>query len=289
MNRLWVFRTKMRSGHAGMSLRVLICAASYEQEVDLQLLIKSNSRLSKWLSTGLLVGILGVSGCATSGQPGADFDDPYEAVNRNVHDFNKGLDTVLFNPVSQVYGTVVPGVVRDKITNFSYNLEVPGQVVNDVLQGRVEDTVHNAFRFVLNSTVGVLGLFDPATSFGLERRSTDFGETLHVWGAGEGAYVSVPVFGPSTQRDFAGDVVDYFLNPLSVFVRPPESYLNSAAWLAENASYRYDFSDTVDSLLYESADSYAQARLIYLQNRRFELGQSGEDTYIDPYEDLYSE
>ncbi|OSP54191.1 hypothetical protein BV911_14090 [Pseudoruegeria sp. SK021] len=241
------------------------------------------------LTAILAVAVLALGACATTSPEGAEFNDPYEPVNRSIHGLNKGLDTVVFRPASAVYGTVVPGPVRDKVTNFSYNLELPGQVINNVLQGRIDNSVHNTFRFMLNSTLGVLGLFDPATSFGLERRKTDFGETLHVWGAGEGAYVAVPVFGPSTQRDFAGDVVDYVLNPVSLVLVPPESYATAAAWVGENASYRYDFSDTVDALLYESADSYAQARLIYLQNRRYELGDDGGDTYIDPYEDLYSE
>ncbi|QDY69905.1 VacJ family lipoprotein [Qingshengfaniella alkalisoli] len=233
----------------------------------------------------------GLAGCATS-SPDADItgvNDPYENVNRSVHDFNRGVDRRVYRPVANAYGVVFPKLAREGVANFSNNAGIPGQVVNNVLQGEVENTVHNTFRFLINSTLGVVGIFDPATSIGLERRDTDFGETLHVWGVGEGAYVALPFLGPSTQRDVAGDVFDFFLNPLSAVTAGPESYLPTGAWVLENAGDRYEFSNSVDSVLYGSSDSYAQTRQIYLENRRFELGDTEQDSYIDPYEELYNE
>jgi len=140
------------------------------------------------------------------------------------------------------------------------------------------------------------GLFDPASSFGLEPRDTDFGETLHVWGTGEGAFVEVPFKGPSTERDLIGDIVDAALNPLGrilpVEAQGPARAIRVAAKLADRAQ----FGLTVDEILYDSADSYAQTRLIYLQNRRFELARNGRGTAqdlaptgdFDPYADAPS-
>jgi phospholipid-binding lipoprotein MlaA len=231
-----------------------------------------------------------VSGCATSSPPGSEFNDPYESTNRAVHSFNKGFDTALFRPVSMAYGTVLPEYVRQRFNNVQSHFRLPSDTVNAALQGRGENSVHNFFRFVVNSTVGVLGIFDPATSMGLEDRGTDFGETLYVWGAGEGAYLEVPFFGPYTQRSLTGEIVDVVLNPLSVIsLSPPESFIPAGTYVAEAADYRYEFADTVDGILYESADSYAQMRLIYLDNRRFELGDTSQSTAIDPYEELFGE
>lgn len=240
------------------------------------------------------LGALALGACTTGTPAGpGEFNDPYENTNRKIHSFNKSMDTGIYRPVSNAYGTVVPIAVRTGVNNVSETIDLPRRVVNSLLQGDVETGVHNTFRFLLNATLGVAGIFDPATSFGVEERDTDFGETLHVWGVGEGAYLAVPFFGPSNQRDLAGDVVDLVTNPLSYVLTPPQSYVGPGSTLGENADYRYTFQDTVDGILYDSADSYAQSRVIYLESRRFELGiPSGggtgeaEDDIFDPYEDF---
>ncbi len=94
-------------------------------------------------------------------------------------------------------------------------------IVNNLLQGRLENAAHNSVRLLFNSTIGLGGLFDIATDIGLEERSTDFGATLHVWGAEEGAYVVLPLLGPSTERDALGTIVDFFTNPLTYALNPP--------------------------------------------------------------------
>jgi phospholipid-binding lipoprotein MlaA len=198
--------------------------------------------------------------------------------------------------VSQAYATVVPDPIRRPVTNLATNLDLPGDILNDVLQGNAGDAGHNTFRLAVNATLGVGGLFDPASSMGLERRDTDFGETLHVWGAGEGTYIELPVLGPSTDRDLAGRIVDAALNPTRMLI-PADA---QAARRAVNAGAVLDtrdrFRDTIDSTLYESADSYAATRLIYLENRRFRLGQGGgaaPDTGLDagpdPFADPFGE
>lgn len=246
----------------------------------------SNSRrISGFPALAAILSLLLVNGCVTSGPAGAEFNDPYEAVNRNIHGFNKGVDRTLYRPVSTAYGTVVPKPVRMGVNNVSRNLGDPQNSVNALLQGRVENTVVSLFRFIINSTVGLAGVFDPATGLGLEKRDTDFGETLHVWGVGEGAYIAQPFFGPSTQRDTVGDVVDLFTDPFAPFLSYPEAVYPTAAWVLENADYRYEYNDSLNQVLYDSADSYAQSRLIYLENRRFELGEDAGAAYVDPYDD----
>lgn len=230
---------------------------------------------------GILLALLFVTGCATP-QPGAAVNDPYEATNRQVHAFNVGLDRAVLRPAGQL-ANKAPEFVTGPVVNFSNNVSLPGMVVNNVLQGDIGGTVTNTMRFLLNSTVGVLGLFDPAGAIGITEVKTDFGETLTVWGVGEGPYVVLPLLGPSTARDAVGEIVDLALNPLDQVGLQPQIDYGTYARVGEIIIDRGAFGDTLDSVLYDSADSYAQARLIYLQNRRFELGEDAVDGYIDPY------
>lgn len=230
---------------------------------------------------GILLALLLVTGCAAP-QPGAAVNDPYEATNRQVHAFNVGLDRAVLRPAGQL-ANKAPEFVTGPVVNFSNNVSLPGMVVNNVLQGDIGGTVTNTMRFLLNSTVGVLGLFDPAGAIGITEVKTDFGETLTVWGVGEGPYVVLPLLGPSTARDAVGEIVDLALNPLDQVGLQPQIDYGTYARVGEIIIDRGAFGDTLDSVLYDSADSYAQARLIYLQNRRFELGEDAVDGYIDPY------
>ena len=235
----------------------------------------------------LTVSVLGA--CGTPENAG-DVRDPFEAQNREVHEINRDLDRSIVRPVSQAYGTVVPEPVRRSIGNFSSNLDLPGIVLNDLLQFKLGDAVNNTGRFLFNSTVGIAGLFDPATAIGIYERDADFGETLHTWGVGEGSYVELPLLGPSTERDAVGKIFDFAANPTRAFIPGDVRSAGTAASITDRVGDRYKFSDTVDSVLYESADSYAQARLLYLQNRRYELGGvTGEPEYLDVYEDPYAQ
>lgn len=233
----------------------------------------------------------GLSACTFSQDPALRTDginDPYETQNRAVHRFNKGFDTSIARPLSQGYA-VVPVEVRDSFSNFSENLSMPGVAINSLLQGDLRGTGLATVRFVMNSTIGLAGLIDAADELGIPAHETDFGETMAVWGAGEGAYIELPFFGPSTQRDTVGFVVDFFTNPLTFATidTSPERYIPPTAYGADALNQRDKRKETIDSILYDSADSYAQSRSIYLQNRRFELeGSAGSavDPYIDPYQ-----
>lgn len=230
---------------------------------------------------------LAIGGCATP-DPSAEYNDPYEARNRAVHAENKALDSFLFgNPTREGVVPTLPEPVAQGLGNVAGNLGEPGDVMNGLLQGDTEIAVTSTFRFVLNSTVGLAGIFDVASAIGLPETDTDFGETLAVWGVREGAYLELPILGPSTERDFAGKVVDFAIDPISLIAGPGESGAATAARIGSAIGSRQQYSDTVEAILYESADSYAQARLLYLQNRRFELGEEADD--FDPYEDPYAE
>lgn len=231
----------------------------------------------------LLAGLAACGGGAPNAVSPDGVFDPYETQNRKVHAFNRGLDRALVRPAAIGYSTVLPDEVEDSIGHFASNLGQPSVMVNSLLQGDLRGAGLSTVRFLTNSTLGIFGLADVAAEFNLPEHDTDFGETLHVWGAREGPYLELPVLGPSTVRDTTGIVVDLFTNPLSYVVDEPERYYGTAAGVASGLSTRGRFTETVDSILYESADSYAQARLIYLQNRRFELGDADPGAEIDPF------
>lgn len=237
----------------------------------------------------LALSALVLSACSVPETP-TDVHDPYERMNRHFHATNKVSDRIFFRPASQVYGTLVPRPVRTGLSNAADNLNGPRNVVNDFLQGQPEDAGHNLFRFLVNTTIGLFGFFDPAgSSFGLEERDTGFGETLAVWGAPEGAYLELPLFGPSTERDAAGTLVDVLTNPVTLF-SDEGGRVAAVTSLPSVLNSRYELAETVDGILYESADSYAQLRLFYLESRRFELGgQTSAENAFAPYQNLYDE
>ncbi|WP_265500187.1 MlaA family lipoprotein [Paracoccus beibuensis] len=242
----------------------------------------------------LLLGALAAAGCAS--QPvqrdGVSISDPYEAQNRRVHAFNKALDAQVIGPVAnRLKGKGdaprdpdAPIGPLQMVINAGRNLSLPVKVVNGLLQGRPGNAGQNLTRFAVNTTLGLGGLFDPAADgFGVTERDTDFGETLAVWGVPEGAYLELPVLGPSTQRDAVGQVVDLLINPLYHVLDGGESAAVFGLRVASKAGDRARFGDSVDGILQGSADSYAQLRLIWLMNRRHDLGE--ERAEYDPYDD----
>lgn len=221
-----------------------------------------------------------LAGCSAPVASGVH--DPLEGANRRVHAANVALAGALPS------GGGARGPVAQELlvtaSNVTGNLSLPGKVLNSVLQGRPEPAVKNTFRFLINSTLGVAGLFDPAgTDFALPETDTDFGETLHVWGVGEGPFVMLPVLGPSTARDTVGRVVDVVIDPSDGWFTSEQKWALRGLRVASKLGEAGQFSGTMDSILSDSADSYAQLRLIYLQKRRYELGQASEDDFYDPY------
>lgn len=231
--------------------------------------------------------VLSLAGCATqdpAAKAAGEVFDPYENTNRSVHKLNLAVDRFAFRPASKGYVAIVPAPMVTSFSSFAENLSMPGQAVNALLQGNPKLAGQALARFALNTTIGFLGLANPASDFNLPEVNTDFGQTLAVWGVGEGAYVELPLYGPSTARDATGIVVDFFTNPIGYARNNPADNISLYAEIVRRMGNRGRYSDTVDSILYESADSYAQARLLYLQNRRFELGETAEISEIDPFE-----
>ena len=227
-----------------------------------------------------------LAGCSPAVDP-MTTRDPIEPFNRQVHAFNRGFDKMALRPVA--VSTKGNGEGAKRISDFSANLGKPADILNNLLQLRLVKASENTLRFGMNTIFGLGGLFDVATAAGMPANDTDFGETLHIWGFGEGTYLEVPFMGPSTTRDLAGTIVDVVIDPVNTLNR--DQVLGVAGVkLAAKVADRGRYSDFIDSVLYESADSYAQARLLYLQNRRHQLGQDADDAgFVDPYEDPYAE
>jgi len=244
----------------------------------------SLSRKSVGVAAIVTFGLL--SACSVA-PDGAEIYDPYESTNRSIHDFNKSVDSALLRPVSTSIATLPPELT-DRVVDFANNVALPGMVVNGLLQGDLGGAITNTFRFIVNSTVGVGGLLDPASAIGIYEETTDFGETLSVWGVPEGAYQEIPLLGPSTERDTVGFIVDTVFNPIAFVGANYQADYSLAATVGGKLVRRGRFAETVDSILYDSADSYAQSRLLYLQSRRFALGGADTSAYLDPYADNYS-
>lgn len=241
------------------------------------------------------VALLALSACGPAALPPGDrIADGNEAQNRAVHRFNLALDRAIVGPTARGYGSVVPEPLRDGVDNFAANLSQPSYILNNLLQVRVGQASQNLIRFMLNSTIGIGGLFDPATALGVQAAETDFGQTLHIWGVGEGDFVMLPGFGPSTTRDTVGLIVDMATNPVRQVVPEADRRYVTATQLLDRLGDRYEVDDVFDGLINDSADSYLQLRSLYLQNRRFALGGAsaaqtagGDDIYADPYIDPY--
>lgn len=216
--------------------------------------------------------------------------DPFEEENRKMHAFNKSLDKILVRPLGKGYSGIFPDELENLINRFAFNISIPGAIVNNVLQGNMKGASEDLYRFTVNSTIGLGGLFDTASELSMPTATkADFGQTLHVWGVPQGAYIELPILGASTERDTVGKVVDLFTNPLSYVIPSPQKNYTTGASLFSRLGDRGRFAETVDSILYDSADSYAQARSLYLQNRAFELGKATGGAYVDPYDDPYSD
>lgn len=169
--------------------------------------------------TLFLCSTLTVTGCATTSDPSKvsasamNPADPYENFNRTMYGFNLGVDKYLLKPIADGYKTVTPDFMQTGVTNFFNNLKGINVALNDLLQGKLEQSAMDFGRFTTNSTIGLLGLFDIASELGLPQNTEDFGQTLAVWGVDQGPYLVLPVFGPTTARDGSAIIVDKAANP----------------------------------------------------------------------------
>ncbi|MFQ5418447.1 MAG: VacJ family lipoprotein [Myxococcota bacterium] len=194
--------------------------------------------------------------------------DPFESTNRRVFYFNQQVQTYFVDPVTRGYRFLVPGPARRGIRRAVLNLHSPKTLVNDLLQLRFVDAAETLGRFVLNSTLGVGGLLDPAIEAGWERHESDFGQTLATYGVGAGSYLMVPVFGPTTVRDGFGTVVDLAFQPLTYILGPTDVLLQVYIGSGTGLTAIDDVHDELEALEGSSVDYYAALRSAYLQSRR---------------------
>ncbi|MBD2858497.1 VacJ family lipoprotein [Spongiibacter sp. KMU-158] len=196
---------------------------------------------------------------------GDDPRDPWEGLNRKIFEFNDAADRYVLRPVAKGYKEVTPSVVDQSIGNFFNNLEELRNFGNGILQAKPSVAGLAVGRFLINTTIGVLGLFDVAGNIGLERHSEDFGQTLAVWGVESGPYLVIPFFGPSTLRDGVGRGVDGYTSPNRAVDPEAASYALSGLDLLQLRASLLG----ADELI--SGDRYTFFKGVYLQRRDFEI------------------
>jgi phospholipid-binding lipoprotein MlaA len=216
----------------------------------------------------LTLGIGLLCGCAH--HPADDPADPLEPVNRAVFTFNIKADKYVLKPVALGYIDVVPAKVRAHVTNFFENLVYPKTIVNDALQAKFERSAADTGRFLLNSTAGIGGIFDVATPAGLEKHDEDFGQTLGVWGLGEGWYLMLPLIGPSDNRDFVGYLAGIPMTPTH-YLPSDYDWLDLSLTVANIVNVRAALIPGFDDLLQSQFDQYLFVRTAYLQKRQAEI------------------
>lgn len=227
----------------------------------------------------LCAGVIAIGGCAstpmqaeTNASPAAnetnqyDTRDPLEGMNRAIFTFNDKFDRYLLKPVAKGYRAITPSFFRKGVSNFFSNLYDPANMVHNLLQGKLSASASDLGRFVINSTIGVLGLFDVATPMGLEKHDEDFGQTLGAWGVGEGPYLVLPIFGSSTLRDGVGRVPDWYLYPPTYMEERSTADKMLLVEVINRREQLLDASDILDQAAGE--DPYVFVREAYRQRRQ---------------------
>ncbi len=233
----------------------------------------------------LIAGLCGLvlAGCASTPPTPEQIanNDPYEATNRQTMVFNGKIDRYVVIPTVGVYFLLVPEGGRRGVHNFLGNLSLPTIFVNDLLQGEVKRAGQSAARLVINTGFGFGGFFDPARKMGIPGHGEDFGQTLSVWGAGEGPYLILPFFGPSNPRDTSGLVTDALIDPTN-FIR-----FKQHLWWAGTREYftyldlRGQTYQTIQGVQRSSVDYYSSLRSLYRQLRNNDIRNGHPDTSQD--------
>jgi len=210
-----------------------------------------------------------------------EINDPYENLNRKTYEFNENLDEKIAKPIAEFYSKFPPPI-KNGVTNFFNNLEEVDTFINQLLQGKPKESLNDLTRFIINSTIGLAGFIDVASKIGLERHEEDFGQTLGVWGVGQGPYIMLPVLGPSTLRDTFSRPVSSFL---SVTFHMTETDVNIALKSIDAIETRERLLE-VESLL--SGDKYSFVKDAYIQSIYYEVkdGIDVEDDFIDDMDDF---
>lgn len=232
----------------------------------------------------LLIAGLWLAGCASlpnNSKP--DARDPWERVNRATFKFNDALDRAILRPTARAYVKVTPRIVRTGVSNFFSNLETTTTLVNDALQGKMRAAGHDTARLLLNTTLGLGGLFDPATAAGLDKNDEDFGQTLGKWGVHNGPYLMLPFLGPTTVRDGFGEAVDTFTEAPHYLEDDSTRYALTALEIIDLRAGLL----SLDDQLNQSFDRYAFVRNAWLQRREYKVKDGNvEESALEEEEDL---
>ena len=234
----------------------------------------------------ILLAGLTLTGCTTLPPGKPDPRDPWERMNRRTHAFNDAIDRGIGKPVAKAYVKVVPRFMRLGVSNVFNNLNTLNTVVNDVLQGKMRQAGDDSARFILNSTLGVGGLFDPASKAGLEFNDEDFGQTFGKWGMKPGPYLVLPFLGPSTTRDTFGKLVDQFTYPVTYLEDDSTRIIIRGVSLVDTRAELLDLDAQID----RSYDRYAFIRNAWLQRREFQVTDGDvDDQSLELEQDMDSE
>jgi phospholipid-binding lipoprotein MlaA len=225
-----------------------------------------------------LISCLLVGGCASLPSSKPDPRDPWERFNRASFKVNDALDRAVLRPTARAYVKVMPRVVRTGVSNVFSNLETVTTLVNDALQGKMRAVGQDSARLLLNSTLGLGGLFDPASAAGIEKNDEDFGQTLGAWGVQSGPYLMIPLLGPSTVRDAIGRVPDQFTDPSHYLEDDSTRYTITAVEVIDLRAGLLDLDDD----LAQSFDRYAFVRNAWMQRREYKVKDGNvEDPAFD--------
>lgn len=249
----------------------------------------------------LVIGIslLSLAACSTVGSENvptritAPAEDPFKDINAFNFKANRVLDRYMMRPISSGYRTVVPKPARKGITNLLRNLMEPWTALNEILQLDFAEAGHTTARFIVNSTVGIVGLFDPAKKMGLDRHDEDLGQTLAVWGVPPGPYVMIPFFGPSNLRDAFGLGVDFLVEPVSTIAHNNGYHIEAySRTFMEGLDFRARNHDIITEFV-EKKHGYIRFKSFYEQTRAYEIrnGQPApdEEDLFDFEDDCFDE
>jgi phospholipid-binding lipoprotein MlaA len=226
----------------------------------------------------LVVGLsLLVTGCATAPTAKKDPRDPFERVNRVTYRFNDAVDRAVLKPVAKGYKKVTPRFVQTGVSNFFDNLEQPTVIVSDLLQAKFKPALSDTGRFVLNTTIGIGGLLDPATAAGLDKNDEDFGQAFGKWGLPPGPYLVIPLLGFSDVRDGFGTLGGIYTNPVHYVERDAWRYSINAAGVVDMRTRLLD----TEQALANTYDKYAFIRNAYLQRREYQVTDGAVSPAVD--------
>ncbi len=247
-----------------------------------------DKQFPKFLLLGMLTILFNVAGQITLAAP-INPQDPYESFNRGIYEFNELLDKVLLKPIATFYNAVVPRPLNKGISNFFANIDTLPTIANDILQINIYQAANDGWRFVINSTIGILGFFDVASEIGLEPNKEDFGLTLAEWGYKNSNYLVLPFFGPSTPRDAIGLPVDYYLFSIYPYIHPLlDRYALYGLGVISRRAALLSFQNVMEEV---AVDKYVFLRDAYMQRRAYLMQRNKElgDPYLEQNKTLEEE